>query len=262
MNEGNDTFDGSLFFPQAVTVVGGNDSNDGSDSIITGTGADFVFGNGGNDTIRANEGGDTVIGGVGNDSPQCTGNATDLMFGNEGDDTVQAASVVTRCSAARATTRSSAVPPAASCSSAARVTTRSTGSSASIRSPAAAEPICSTTRPSRRGWRQCQWRRAGRADHRCQLRRGPVPGPADRRLRRQCRRRRRSELEASAETAIQASLALGGGGAQHVRRSSRSTGARTSRSTRGVNTLFTDTLDFLFDITGVTGTIGASDFIA
>ena len=104
-DEGNDTFDGSLFSSQAVTVVGGNDSNDGSDSIITGTRADLVFGNGGNDTIRANEGGDTVIGGVGNDSrnapatPPTSCSATKAtircrlprwtpMFGGQGNDQI------------------------------------------------------------------------------------------------------------------------------------------------------------------------------
>ncbi len=91
LNEGNDTVAGGMA-TAALTIVGGNDSADGSDSIFTGTGADLVFGNGGNDTIRDVGGGNTLIGGVGNDSLQCTTDGTDLIFANEGDDTVGSAS--------------------------------------------------------------------------------------------------------------------------------------------------------------------------
>ena len=34
------------------TILGGNDSGDGADSIVAGQAADLVFGNGGNDTIN------------------------------------------------------------------------------------------------------------------------------------------------------------------------------------------------------------------
>src|SRR5215207_8591316 len=60
-SDGADTVDvrtsGSAF-----TVVGGNDSNDGPDSVLTGGGNDFVFGNGGNDQIFTGTLNDTVVG--------------------------------------------------------------------------------------------------------------------------------------------------------------------------------------------------------
>ncbi len=66
-NEGNDTIYGQSAGPRA-TIVGGNDSADGSDSLVgTIRGADIVFGNGGADTIDGNGGADTVIGGFGTD---------------------------------------------------------------------------------------------------------------------------------------------------------------------------------------------------
>ena len=43
MNEGNDTVDGGTS-TCAMTVMGGNDSADGSDSIWSGSGADIIFG--------------------------------------------------------------------------------------------------------------------------------------------------------------------------------------------------------------------------
>jgi Ca2+-binding RTX toxin-like protein len=91
LNEGADTVGGAAA-TGAMIVVGGNDSNDGSDSLFVGTGADLVFGNGGNDTIRDHGGNNTLIGGAGNDSVQCTTAGTDLIFANEGDDTVGSAS--------------------------------------------------------------------------------------------------------------------------------------------------------------------------
>ena len=49
-SDGADTIDtGASSAPQ--TIVGGNDSSDGADIILTGGGADLIFGNGGNDTI-------------------------------------------------------------------------------------------------------------------------------------------------------------------------------------------------------------------
>jgi Ca2+-binding RTX toxin-like protein len=86
-NEGADTVDGSLA-TGARTVVGGNDSADGSDSIFTGAGADFILGNGGNDTVDVNAGNDTAVGGFGNDSIRDGSAGNNLMFGNEGNDTL------------------------------------------------------------------------------------------------------------------------------------------------------------------------------
>src|SRR5258705_156195 len=47
-SDGADTV--SLGGSSAQTVVGGNDSSDGADCIIVGTGADLIFGNGGKGT--------------------------------------------------------------------------------------------------------------------------------------------------------------------------------------------------------------------
>ena len=264
MNEGNDTFDGSLFSLGAVTVVGGNDSNDGSDSIITGTGADLVFGNGGNDTIRANEGGDTVIGGVGNDSLQCTGNATDLMFGNEGDDTVQAASGADTVFGGQGNDQIVGGATGGQLLIGGEgndtlhgllgIDTLTGGSGADLFyyfSQAAEDgdnangggPVEQITDVN---FDEDRFRVLQTVGFAANV--GAVAG---------------ANLEASAETAIQASLALGGGGAQHVAAQFTFNGrSYLAIDQGGVNTLFTDTLDFLFDITGVTGTIGASDFIA
>jgi Ca2+-binding RTX toxin-like protein len=87
-NEGADTMDGG-FGTDAATLVGGQDSADGADSLVSGTGADFVFGNGGNDTITAGAGANTVVGGFGTDSI-VTLVAADLIFANENNDTVSA----------------------------------------------------------------------------------------------------------------------------------------------------------------------------
>ena len=86
-NEGNDTVIATT--ATAATVVGGQNSADGNDTILTGAGADFVFGNGGNDTISAGDGINTVVGGFGGDSI-LTGTAADLIFANESNDTVDA----------------------------------------------------------------------------------------------------------------------------------------------------------------------------
>jgi Ca2+-binding RTX toxin-like protein len=74
----------------AQTVVGGNDSSDGADSIRTGSGADLIFGNGGADSLRSNSGADTYIGGFGNDDilEELVANGDQLVFGNEGNDSV------------------------------------------------------------------------------------------------------------------------------------------------------------------------------
>ena len=85
-NEGSDTIDASQPTGSS-TVVGGNDSADGADSIVTGSGADWLFGNGGGDTLNAGNGANTVVGGQGGDSLVASGTAA-LIFANEGDDTV------------------------------------------------------------------------------------------------------------------------------------------------------------------------------
>jgi Ca2+-binding RTX toxin-like protein len=73
----------------AFTVLGGNDSNDGPDLIITGGGNDLVFGNGGDDQLFSGTLDDTAIGGFGNDLISKNSNTgADLVFGNEGNDTV------------------------------------------------------------------------------------------------------------------------------------------------------------------------------
>jgi Ca2+-binding RTX toxin-like protein len=69
--------------------VGGNDSADGNDLIESGFGADLVFGNGGADTLLADDGSDTVIAGIGDDSANL-GTGNNLAFGNEGNDTLAA----------------------------------------------------------------------------------------------------------------------------------------------------------------------------
>ena len=86
-NEGNDTVIATT--ATAATVVGGQNSADGNDTILTGAGADLVFGNGGNDTINVANGANTVVGGFGNDTITA-GTAADLVFANESNDTVSA----------------------------------------------------------------------------------------------------------------------------------------------------------------------------
>jgi Ca2+-binding RTX toxin-like protein len=87
-NEGNDTVDTANAF--TATIVGGQDSADGADSLFgTATGADIVFGNGGADTISVADGANTAIGGQGGDSILAGINA-DLIFANEANDTVVA----------------------------------------------------------------------------------------------------------------------------------------------------------------------------
>jgi Ca2+-binding RTX toxin-like protein len=84
-NEGSDTV-----FAQAadVTVVGGNDSADAGDSLLAlGTTTAIVFGNGGADTIGTGTGSVTAVGGQGNDCIQAVG-ITNLVFANEGNDSV------------------------------------------------------------------------------------------------------------------------------------------------------------------------------
>jgi Ca2+-binding RTX toxin-like protein len=86
-NEGADTVDASGNTGGGLTVIGGQDSADGNDSILTGSGADWIFGNGGNDTINTGAGANTAIGGQGSDLITA-GAVNDLVFANEANDTV------------------------------------------------------------------------------------------------------------------------------------------------------------------------------
>jgi Ca2+-binding RTX toxin-like protein len=88
-NEGNDTIDTRSAV--SATVVGGNDSADGNDSIIDGVNTALIFGNGGNDTVDNGTGNDTAIGGFGNDCINDSGGiGNNLIFLNEGNDTYAA----------------------------------------------------------------------------------------------------------------------------------------------------------------------------
>ncbi len=84
-NEGADTVNTSAS-SAAQTIVGGDNSGDGADTILAGGGADLVFGNGGNDTIEAAGGANTVYSGFGDDSIRAS--AAGLYFGNQGADRI------------------------------------------------------------------------------------------------------------------------------------------------------------------------------
>jgi Ca2+-binding RTX toxin-like protein len=67
------------------TIIGGNDSADGGDFIVSSTGDDLIFGNGGDDFVFSfPDANGTVIGGHGDDV--LLGGT--LIFGNEGSDSV------------------------------------------------------------------------------------------------------------------------------------------------------------------------------
>jgi Ca2+-binding RTX toxin-like protein len=88
-NEGNDTI--TAGGANEATIAGGQDSADGSDSILGGFGPDFILGNGGADTIGTfgGTGADTVVGGFGGDCIVAA-DGSDVIFGNESDDTIDA----------------------------------------------------------------------------------------------------------------------------------------------------------------------------
>ena len=86
-NEGADTI--AITGALVVTIIGGNDSADGNDSLTSAGGSDFIFGNGGADTIAAGAGANTVVAGFGVDSV-LTGAGADLIFANESNDVVEA----------------------------------------------------------------------------------------------------------------------------------------------------------------------------
>jgi Ca2+-binding RTX toxin-like protein len=76
----------------SVTMVGGDSSLDGNDSLVVDGGASgtcFIFGNGGSDTIFGLLAFSTVVGGFGNDSVLINnGEQNTLIFANEGNDTL------------------------------------------------------------------------------------------------------------------------------------------------------------------------------
>jgi hypothetical protein len=92
-----------------ATIVGGNDSSDGADSVLYQGDNLFFFGNGGGDTITGDvSSGETLVAGHGGDSLYFPSSftSTTLIFGNEGNDTVFQAASRRLCSAGSATIRS------------------------------------------------------------------------------------------------------------------------------------------------------------
>jgi hypothetical protein len=83
--DGADTIRG--FGTADLTIVGGNDSNDGADEISSGRGNDAIFGNGGNDSVLDEGGSNTIVLGFGNDSLLVSTGST-FAFGNQGSDTI------------------------------------------------------------------------------------------------------------------------------------------------------------------------------
>jgi Ca2+-binding RTX toxin-like protein len=260
MNEGNDTFDGSTNV-QAMTVVGGNDSNDGSDSILTGTGDDLVFGNGGNDTLLVGTGSNTAIGGAGDDSIYTpAGSGNDLVFGNEGNDTINTYPGSDTVFAGQG--NDSVLGNGGTQSylggegndtlrGGDAIDTISGGSGADVFAYSDADddgnnanaggPIEQLTDVN---FDEDRFQVVEGIEFAANV--GAIAGP---------------NLEASAESAIQAAVALGGGGAIDVAAQFSFNGhTYLAINQGGSNVLFTDTFDLLFDITGATGTIGTNDF--
>ena len=85
-NFGSDTITATA---QVAFIAGGDNSNDGHDSLRGSNFPDLIFGNGGNDTINGGLGDNTLVAGFGDDSIIAgDGTGADLVFGNEGDDTI------------------------------------------------------------------------------------------------------------------------------------------------------------------------------
>ena len=83
--EGADVID--VISAVSLTIVGGDDSNDGPDSIGSGSGGDIIFGNGGSDTVNDLGGSSTIVLGLGTDSLSVA-EGSSLVFGNQGNDTM------------------------------------------------------------------------------------------------------------------------------------------------------------------------------
>ncbi len=86
-NFGNDTITATA---QVAFMAGGDNSNDGHDSLRGSDFADLIFGNGGNDTIVGGGGNNTLVAGFGNDFIFANATSNDFIFGNEGNDTIHA----------------------------------------------------------------------------------------------------------------------------------------------------------------------------
>src|SRR5262245_331081 len=261
LSEGNDTINAESA-TGAMTIVGGNDSSDGNDSIRSGAGDDLIFGNGGNDTIRDAGGNNTVVAGAGNDSIQCTTAGTDIILANEGDDTVGSASgqdtVVGGLGNDQITGGADGGQmligsegndtllgllgiDTLTGGSGADVFRYLTGAGEDGDNANAGGPVERITDVNFDEDRFQVMQTVGYAANIGAVNSG--------------------NLEASAESAIQAVLALGGGGAQHVAAQFTFNGRDyLAIDQGGLNNLFTDAFDLLLDITGSTGTIGANDF--
>ncbi len=203
------------------TIIGGFTA----DTIVSGTAADFIFGNEGNDTINTGGGAglDTVFAGQGDDSVVAADGA-DTLLGNEGNDTIRAGNGI------------DTVSGGGGADLFAYSDADDDGNNANAGGPV--EFV-----------NDVNW-----AEDRFQVFVPVVfaaatgPGAA-------------ANLEDAADNAIAASLALAGGGAQRVA----ATFAFNGRSyvaidQAGAFGAFTDTLDLLIDITGVTGTVATGSF--
>jgi Ca2+-binding RTX toxin-like protein len=262
-NEGNDTI--NAFGASAASIVGGNDSADGNDSLTGSAFGDIIFGNGGADSIVGNGGPDTIIGGFTADTI-VSGTAADFIFGNEANDTINTGangpdtvfagqgedSVI--AGAGRDTLLGNegndtirggdgidTISGGAGADLFAYSASGVNGGSADGDNANAGGPVEFIT--------DLNW-----AEDRIQTFVAVVaanatgPGAA-------------ANLEDAADNAIAASLALAGGGAQRVA----ATFAFNGRSYVAIDQggafgAFTDSFDLLIDITGVTGTVALANF--
>jgi Ca2+-binding RTX toxin-like protein len=259
LNEGSDTLNGDLS-TGAMTVVGGNDSADGSDSIHTGSSDDLVYGNGGDDVINADSGDNTLVGGVGNDV-MASLDGTDLIFGNEGDDTLASGDGQATTYGGQGNDQISSV----------------IGSQLLIGGEGNDTLLGTTGRDTLSGGSGADvfsYRFDASEDGDNANGGGPVEVITDVdfdedqfqvvegiEFAANVGAVNAGNLEASGESALQAALALGGNAAFDVAAQFTFNG-RTYLAINqdAANNLFGDTFDLLLDITGATGTIGANDF--
>ena len=264
-NEGSDTVVASGA-RSSVTIVGGNDSADGSDFLYGSVDADIIFGNGGADTIVGIGfitvgGADTAVGGFGGDSI-VTGGASDLIFANESNDTVVASD--------GANTVFGGLGNDTVTAGTGRDTIQGNEENDTIRGGDAIDTISGGT-----GNDAFAYSDAG-DDGDNAVGGGPVEFitdvnfdgdkfvvPTAISFAANMGAGTGGDLNASANNAIAAAFALAGGGVNNVA-AQFTFGGRTYLAINqdaGLNT-FVDATDLLLDITGATGTIGADDFIA
>jgi Ca2+-binding RTX toxin-like protein len=259
-NEGNDTIIAAGNDP--TTILGGNDSADGADRISGGTAGDIIFGNGGADSIFGNGGDDTIIGGFTADLIT-TADGNDFIFGNEGNDTINTgggAGADTVFAGQGDDTVVAADSRDALNGNEGNDTIRgglgidtiSGGGGADLFAYGAAAddgnnangggPVETITDLN---WAEDRFQVFATVSAANNV--GAING---------------ANLEASAEAAIQASLALAGGGAQQHVAAQFTFGGRTYAAIDqgGNNNLFTDSVDLLIDITGAAGTVSAANF--